>query len=252
MISPWLTAALLVAGTVAPVSGQKQTTASIFGSVLDQESGKPIAEVHISVDSISTTSSAAGRFALRSLPVGVHVIRFERLGYLTRTDTVRVGPGLPLDVAVKLATSPIPLDPIDVVVRSGVLQREGFFDRRDFELNGTFFTEVDIQRLAPVALTDVMQRVQSALVIHGGPGRMLVRFNRQVGMGGGRLPGCEPAVFLDGVLIQDQLSEPRLLNFNRVDPSAVAGIEVYVGVNTPLQYRRTPCGSVLIWTKRGE
>lgn len=46
-------------------------------------------------------------------------------------------------------------------------------------------------------------------------------------------------------------NKPGLQDFNRVPPSAVAAMEVYVGSNTPLEYRKTACGAVVIWTKRG-
>jgi len=236
------------------VAAQSQTTARIYGVVLDQATGKPIEDVHVSLmpGGLEDVTSSAGRFTLRDIPFGRHTIRFERLGYVTRVDTLQAGPGRPLDIVLRLATQAIPLDPIEVTVRSGELERIGFYERRDFEINGKYFTAEDIDRLKPLALTDLMHRVPSALVIHAGPGRTLLRFNRQTGLNlGGQLPGCEPAVFVDGTLVQDQLRGPRLLDFNRVPPPAVAGIEVYIGVNTPLEYRRNPCGSVLIWTKRG-
>ncbi|MGD8278482.1 MAG: TonB-dependent receptor [Gemmatimonadota bacterium] len=236
------------------VAGQSQTTARIFGVVLDQATGKPIEDVHVSIlpAGIEDVTSSAGRFSLRGIPFGRHTIRFERLGYVTRVDTLQAGRGRPMDIVLRLATEAIPLDPIEVTVRSGELDRIGFYERRDFEINGKYFTAEDIDRLKPLTLTDLMYRLPSTLVIHAGPGRTLLRFNRQTDLNlAGRLRGCEPAVFVDGALVQDQLIEPRLLDFNRVPPPAVAGIEVYIGVNTPLEYRRNACGSVLIWTKRG-
>jgi len=254
-IASLLTSGAMLCVLGATVAGaQERTTARIYGVVLDQSTGKPIEDVHVSLSpgGVEDVTSSAGRFTLRGIPFGRHTLRFERLGYVTRVDTVQAGPGLPMDIVLRLATSAIPLAPIEVTVRSGALERVGFYERRDFELNGKYFTAEDIERLTPQTLTDLMYRVPSALVIHAGPGRTVLRFNRQVGMNvASRLPGCEPDVFLDGVLIQDQLSEPRLLDFNRVAPTAVAGIEVYIGVNTPLEYKRNTCGSVLIWTKRG-
>lgn len=243
-------AALFV--VASPAAGQDQGTATLYGQILESPGDRPIAEARITLvpGDLSATTGASGRFVLRGIPYGRFVIRFESVGYETRVDTMRVGPGDPVDITVHLATDPLPLEPIDVVVRSANLDRAGFYERRDFGPQGTFFTARDIERYSATQLSDVMRRAPAALLIHGGPGRTLLRFNRQVGTSS-PIPGCEPAVFVDGILIQDQLEEPRLQDFNRVPPSAVAAMEVYVGSNTPLEYRKTACGAVVIWTKRG-
>lgn len=238
--------------TLTPAAGQEQGTATLYGQVLETPGERPIAGARIMLvpGDLSTTTGASGRFVLRGIPYGRFVIRFESVGYETRVDTMRVGPGDPVDITVHLATQPVPLEPIEVVVRSASLDRAGFYERRDLGPQGTFFTARDIERFSATQLSDVMRRAPGALLIHGEPGRTMLRFNRQVGSSS-PIPGCEPAVFVDGMLIQDQLEEPRLQDFNRVPPNAVAAMEVYVGSNTPLEYRKTACGAVVIWTKRG-
>ena len=256
MGNSWYAGPLCLVMAAGHLAGQSLTSAQIHGVVLDQESGKAIADVKVSLrpEGLIATTGANGRFSLRAIPFGNYTIRFERLGYAARADTVRVGPGLPLDITVRLATSPIPLDPIGVTVRSGILEAEGFYERRaNAGGSSTFITAEDIEGRIPAILTDVMYQVQSVKILDMGPGQKHLRFNRQEGLPTTRvfLPGCEPAVFLDGYRIQDQPSEPRLRDFNRVDPFTVAGIEVYVGANTPLRFKHTSCGAVLVWTKRG-
>ena len=232
---------------------QEPGTASVYGCVREHDRDDPIAQVRVilSPGGLEAVTTPTGRFALEAIPFGRYEIRFERVGYLTRVDSMTVGSGNPVDITVRLATTPIELEPIEAVARSGSLSRDGFYDRRELGAQGTFFTRVDIDRRHPATLTDLVRAAPATMVIDGGPGRALLRFSRQVGMGTSGLPGCEPAVFLDGMLIQDQSREPRLTDFNRVAPSAVEAIEMYVGANTPLEYRRNPCGSVLIWTRRG-
>jgi hypothetical protein len=234
------------------LESQEVSSATLYGQILENPGDRPIegARVTLSPGDLTAVTGANGRFVLRNIPFGRYVIRFESLGYVARTDTMAVGPGQPVDVTVRLATAPLPLEPIEVVVLSEALQLAGFYERRDLGPQGTFFTERDIERFAPARLSDVVRRAPSALLVELGPGRTLLRFNRQVGMRS-QIPGCEPAVFIDGILVRDQVEEPKLLDFNRVDPSAVAAIEVYVGSNTPLQFRQTACGAVVIWTKRG-
>jgi hypothetical protein len=72
-------------------------------------------------------------------------------------------------------------------------------------------------------------------------------------MNRGRLPGCEPALFIDGRRYQDRLTaSPEGLTIDDWDvitTLAVEAIEVYTH-NSPPEYSH-PCGAVLIWTRRG-
>lgn len=94
------------------------------------------------------------------------------------------------------------------------------------------------------------------------PGAVIVRVNRgaswalRVPPGQRRaLPwGCEPDVYLDGVLQRDRFNpppgHPRLLDVNVVSPSIVEGIEVYTGATAPEHFASNGCGMILIWTRR--
>jgi hypothetical protein len=63
--------------------------------------------------------------------------------------------------------------------------------------------------------------------------------------------GCAPAVFVDGMLMNR--SGQAAVN-DYVQPSMIEGIEVYRGASgSPPQYQdRGGCGTILIWTRRGE
>jgi hypothetical protein len=246
---PPIVLALLGPGSLV----QAQERAVFHGQVRDNANERAIAEVRVSLSpgGLAATTNASGRFTLDRIPYGRYEIRFERIGYVTRVDSMSVGPGPPVDITVRLAADAIPLDPIEVVARSKSLERVGFYDRLRFGPHGHVFTQADIERLAPTQLSDLLRRDPAVAILTGGPGRNTVLFNRSVSMVGG-LPGCEPAVFLDGILIQDQPGgSPRLLDFNRVTPYEVEAVELYIGPITPMQYTRTSCGSILIWTKRG-
>ena len=60
--------------------------------------------------------------------------------------------------------------------------------------------------------------------------------------GGG---ACLPAVFVDGMLFADGATALDRL----VSAQDVAAMEVYVGMQTPAQFQRNGCGSVLVWSK---
>jgi len=232
-------------GWAGSVSAQEQSTATLHGVVLESPGDRPVAEVRVSLSptGMSVTTTAAGRFSLERIPFGRYELRFERLGYVTRVDSMSVGPGRPMDITVRLSTNPVPLEPIEAVARSASLERAGFYERRALGANGTFFTRADIERFAPVVLSDLVRRAPVTMIQYGGPGRTELFFRRQVGMSS---MGCKPALFLDGFLIREDG------DFERVTPSEVEAVELYVGANVPLEFKLNSCGSVLIWTRRGE
>jgi hypothetical protein len=235
---------------------QEQTTSRVHGRVIEQGSERAIGEVRITLEpgELVAQTDAGGRFAFTAIPFGRYTMRFTRIGYVERTASLTVGRGDPVDLTVRVASEPVTLEPIEVVVRSPALERVGFFDRRSFGPQGAFFTEADIERLKPTQVSDLLRNAPSTIIVDREPGSQMVRFNRQQGFRTGPygMPGCEPAVFLDGMLIQDNTGEPRIRDINsRVPLAHVAAVEVYVGANTPLEYKRNDCGALVFWTKRG-
>ena len=237
----------LAGGAVA----QQPQPARIYGLVLEHGRGRAIAEVTVTLQpaGLSAMTDAGGRFVLRDIPPGRYEMRLERIGYVTRVDTAYIGEGKPVNVTIEMATQPVALEPIEVEVRSSDLEIAGVYDRRESIRTAHFFTAAQIERLSAPQMTDLFYRVPSTKVLDGGPGRRVIRFNRASLAG----PVCEPALFIDGMLVTDSLSDVggRVLDFNRVPPEQIAALEVYVGALTPLEYRKNDCGSILVWTKRG-
>lgn len=146
-------------------------------------------------------------------------------------------------------------------MRSRFLEGHGFYERRDMSVTGRFITRAEIERRAPTRFSDLLRDITYVRLGYGGPGQTPVRFNRHVQIGGpGGSPlsqmGCEPGVWLDGRRYKDiVVVSPRwgdhseVRDINIVPPEAIEAVEVYAG-NAPLQYLH-PCGSILIWTRRG-
>jgi hypothetical protein len=250
MVRPILRLALACAVAAGPVAGQGQP-ARIHGLVIEYGRGTPVSEVTVSLLPVGlrAISDAGGRFVLRDIPPGRWEMRLERIGYVTRVDTAYIGEGAPVNITVALATQPVPLGPIEVEVRSRELELAGVYDRRDRIRTAHFFNAAQIENLRVPLMTDLFHRMPSMKVIDYGPGRRVVRFNRASFAGA----ACEPAFFIDGQLIRDNLSDAggAVLDFNRVPPEQIAVLEVYVGALTPLEFRQNDCGAVLVWTKRG-
>lgn len=217
----------------------------IVGRVTDESGEVGVSNVDITVlnsPAGGTISNQQGRFLLQGVASGLAEIRFERIGYEPRTQLMVVQPGRTLDVRVGMSTEPIPLDPIHVVaVRSGYLERSGFYER-SVRSRGTQFGPADLEALLPEQLSDLMRRV-TGVSVEGGRGvgdpARVTTFRRE---------NCQLDIYVDGAR--------RSTNYdlNEIPPLQIEAVEVYQGLDVPIDFQRgsrTGCGVVLIWTKRG-
>jgi hypothetical protein len=164
----------------------------------------------------------------------------EMLGYANREESVTAIAGRTLELTVALSTQPIELDPISVVVRSDWLEMNGFYERREEGLQGTFVDRTEIENRSAATFRDLFTSVPSIRVDFIDPGRTRIALRRNPGAGTGE--GCAPQVYVDGQRIVRQL--------DAIEPAIVEGIEVYAGALAPPGYGNS-CGAILIWTRRG-
>jgi hypothetical protein len=93
-----------------------------------------------------------------------------------------------------------------------------------------------VSRRHPILTSDILAAVPRVDVVSVEMGRKIVLFTR-----GYR---CRPDFFVDGVRNEGEV------DVDRINPAEIAGIEIYPGLTAPVQYRRSPCGALLIWTRR--
>jgi hypothetical protein len=216
----------------------------IVGTIGEADGGRNLANVEIGVvgDSLARSlSNADGRFELRGLAPGLLELRLSRLGYATRTTRVVLQPGATVELSAVMSQQAIELEPIEVMVRSGYLDRSGFY-RRAQQGWGTHFAPEDIERLDPFSAADLLRRRPVAGVRMMPDGIALSRrsssFSSSSDAG-----NCILQVFLDGV--------PASANLEDIPGEWLDAVEVYQGVGTPIQYQfNNSCGVVLIWTTR--
>ena len=55
---------------------------------------------------------------------------------------------------------------------------------------------------------------------------------------------CVLSVYVDGRL---ETLDPDL---DQIPPEQLEAIEVYIGIDMPVQYALNPCGVILLWTRR--
>jgi hypothetical protein len=230
----------LAADVAVPVDGARAT---LIGEVRDAASGRLIAGAQLRIDGteIRNISDARGRFVLFGVPAGTRALVAEMLGYATRREPVAAVPGRTLELQVLLSAQAIPLDPIEVRVRSGTLERVGFYERRDDPGTfGRFFDRAEIERRGLTTFPELFRNVSRAIVDYGGPGSTLVRFR---GSGEGLRGPCVPPLYLDGIRMAGT-------TWDFISPTWIEAVEIYVGREAPPAYVNA-CGAVLVWTRRG-
>ncbi len=110
-----------------PACGYAQSGGAVSGTVTDPD-GQSLSAVVVAVTGLglSVATSANGRYMLRSLPAGHHVLQFRMIGYAAREATVTVTAGTLATVDAVL--DPQPLELAAVVVEGVSLAPDRMID----------------------------------------------------------------------------------------------------------------------------
>ena len=168
-----------------------------------------------------------------------YLLRFERLGFESRTDTIAIEAGTVVDLSVELSVEPIQLPPIVAVIRSLVLERAGFYQRQLQGFGGHFMDWQDIREERPSKVTDLFRAVPGIRVSYGGIYGSQVLVNQRVTFSDDEM-GCVPTIWLDGI-------RSTMRSYDMMRVHEIEGLEIYAG-GGPGKFNDV-CGSVLIWTR---
>jgi hypothetical protein len=261
----------LLIARVAPAQGE------IAGRVMVADSGRaPVngAEASIARLRLTVVSDSAGKFRLRNVPPGSHVVVLRAIGFRAESSTVTIDLDevVSWDVTLTRATGTTAL-PERVVTAPGAAapaKLVEFTERRKFGV-GHF---IDRDQLAKAEggmrqTGDVISLVPG-VVVRRGSNKSWVASGRATNVkcafcvfgvesltladrAAGARPACFMDVYIDGALVFDSKHpEHGLFDINTVPPDHIAGIEVYSSAaQVPAKYNRTGggCGVLLIWTK---
>jgi hypothetical protein len=235
------------AAVPAPV---RHRTAKLAGVVRDS-SGAPLSGVQLMLPDagVSAATDSAGRFAITSLPSGTQPLEVAHVGFAPVHMSVDLAGGRTETISIKLA-EPIPvLAKVNVEAQHRLAKIDAFNQRR-LTGQGQYFTANAVSKMGATQLSDVFRRAHSLRVVRVNPNDSTTEAGIVSARGQNSLQFtntgfCFPAVFIDGVLVKDGA---RVIN-DFMDPSEVAGIEVYGDATGPLEYRSGNCGTVLIWTR---
>jgi hypothetical protein len=200
----------------------------------------PLARVQVQRlgDSAPVTTDSLGHYLFRAVPVGTQVLEVRRVGYLPRQLTVNVQSGR--NSAPDLRLTPIAtLDSIRVVAQRS---RYREFDSRAKAASfGHFLRAEDIARKHPLLTSDLVRQMPGFIVVRPSTSDLDVNVVSSRGETSLHPVPCDANIIIDGVPHQ---------KINWIDPGSIGAMEIYPGVKTgPVQYQ-SPCGTILIWTKR--
>jgi len=252
---------VVVALTGAVAQAQAQATGTISGSVVHAQTLQPLAAVQISLPGLNrgVLTGADGRFLLPAVPVGVHNLRAQRLGFTTENSNVTVTEGGTAPVTFRLQESALALDEIVVTGTAGGTQRRAI---------GNVVERIDaaaLVELAPVASVDQLLGARvPGLTTFGssggaGPGGQVIRIRGSSSMG----VANDPIIFIDGVRMDGGSSSGSFTNttsgatmrtspLNDINPADIESIEVIKGPAAATLYGTEASNGVIqIITKKG-
>ncbi|MDQ2889718.1 MAG: TonB-dependent receptor [Gemmatimonadota bacterium] len=235
---------------------------AIDGTVVDVSGASiPLVEV-VMLDApfAKTRTLSGGGYRIDSIPPGLHLLRFRRIGLVPTTVSVTVQASDVTGVDVIMAAMAHTLSSVSIQDTQGEIMRLPP-DVADRVRNGqgTYITAADIERVHPIRTTQMFQYTTGTEVTKDGA------VNSVRGIVSILTPGCKYGmpVFIDGARLADPHFDdqgPRkpvpgdtlhgsdLIDF--IPPSAVAVIEVYRGgAELPATLPQSVCGGVFIWTK---
>lgn len=228
-------------GSEPPPPRPADSLGALYGRVSVAETGEPLANavVHVPGRDRHVVVDSSGGYRIGGLEPGEVAVRAEYLGAETKKKTAELRPGEAARVDFRAREAVVELTELQVEVqrRRGEM---GGFERRRKQGRGDFITREDIERVNPIRTTQVIRHeAVGARIVRTDSGdyRLLLR---------GTTDRCAPAVFLDGVYAPG-------FSVNDIHPDDLEAVEIYGGTQAPAEYRvRQGCGTVLLWTRRGD
>ena len=214
-------------------------TGTLGGIVYGRTAPLPRVQLQRRGDPVVATTDSLGRYRMLNVPLGTQVVELRRVGYMPRQFSVNVRPGENLATDLHL-TPVVALDSIRVVARRTVYRE--FESRAKAASFGRFLRAEDIERKRPLLTSDLVRQIPGLTVVRNSTSVLDVGVAPTRGMTSWSNPSsCFVNIVIDGVPHQ---------GINWIDPYSIGAMEIYTGTSTaPVQYP-SPCGTILIWTKR--
>jgi len=217
--------------------------AILRGRVIAEDgSGVAAAQVAVAGTSRLATTQADGSFRLESLPSGTSEVLARKIGFSPASAIVDLTVREPRQVTLMLRAPAPMLEPVRVVASMEQrLQRVGFTDRRRMGM-GRFMDAAEIERHAPIEVTDIIRRLPGFRIVDSELGRSVVSARATYGQA-----GCLN-LFVDHGRwdIQNPGDIDRAFKVHEI-----AAVEAYAGDFVPQEFivPGRSCATIVVWTK---
>jgi hypothetical protein len=241
----------VVAVTLLACATARSSAQVLSGRVLEAGSDRPIAAAFVSVSSpgqspLIAESDSAGVFQLTLPRPGWYALRVERLGYAAASmDTLEVGRGEIVEIAIRLSVTAVPLAPLMVVER-----RSSLGVRTDFQRRAGIRSPIGLRLVHHARVAGFHEPAHHerpcACASRRHAGRQWEAHPVMLSQG-----GCRPTLYLNGALLQ--LAAGESID-DLIDPATLEGIEVYRNrTELPFGFAGPrECGAIIFWTRTGE
>lgn len=268
---------VVVALLLLPIARVSSAQGEISGRVLSPDSGRaPVqgAEATISKLGIRVLSDSSGRFRLKDIPPGEHVVLLRAIGFRAESSVVAIDQDevVSWDVVLTRSTGTVlPERVVSARVPTPTPARlVEFMERREAGV-GHF---IDREQLAKaeggLRKTGDLIAILPGVNARKGSNKVWIANGRATSTGcafctmsaaalnradfaAGARPACYMDVYIDGAMVFDSRHpENGLFDVNSIPPEHIAGIEAYTSAaQIPAKYNRTGngCGVLLIWTR---
>ncbi|MSR35721.1 MAG: hypothetical protein EXR95_03610 [Gemmatimonadetes bacterium] len=160
-------AALALACTGGALSAQRSadSTGTLTGTVLDQASGRPLADVTVLIEGarVGTSTAADGRFRM-ILPPGVHTLLVRHLAYGEHSQAVSIDAGGSHTVQIKISEQAIELAPLVVEALTDLDRRKRTSGTR---INEIARPEIDDAQRRGIGLGELLRQGMPSLSLRG-------------------------------------------------------------------------------------
>ena len=236
------------------LAAQTVSSAEIRGRVVTMtQVPLPGAEITVLDDSLSVLSDSSGRFVLRAVPPGEHVIRGRRIGFRPQYLAATLTAGERKDVLIALTPGAYQLPEVEVTARlakpieyAWTTKYDDFFRRKRVGL-GYYLSRKQIEQKGASQTVELLLGVPGLQVRVGALGYVpnTVRSTRcgnmSVWIDGWELhpdPGLRTQPERVGMMLE--LIHPLQIEMIEVYPSPARGQAEFVG---------SSCGAIMIWTR---
>jgi len=257
-----LTPDALFASATLSVDRRIAAVASLAGVVVADSSQRVLADVDVSIPSLSLSarSNSRGEFRLAGIPAGTHEVVARRVGYSVMSAPVTFAPNEEEERRLVLRPLTV-LDSIEVTATRTDPRLLDFEDNRRLGL-GHFLTREELDKHIGRKMGDVLSQAPGLGVVRAG-GRAAVLAKRYVvplsGKNSGSLWGgngfslaCYAQVWIEGQLMNPGYPT-EAYDINGIAPDQIEGLEYYAGPSqTPSRYAKlnSTCGVLVIHLRR--